>query len=105
MTFTELCGLMMLTWCLLEVVDWLRLRRDTTPQRRVKQWIFRRSLFVAPVFIVFFFLSFLSPPWFVPPSWAVIGMSLVFLIILGIAMNELRIAFRARNASPADSNT
>jgi hypothetical protein len=60
-----------------------------------------------------FAFHIIPPTLFWPSSWMVIveviWVSLTFLALLGVAMNELRVAFRARHAvdqgSAADSNT
>ena len=109
MTNTEFMGLVALTGCLVTMGAWLQLRRATPAERRKKRTDFRLCLFGSAAFIGLFGLNFILPmP--VPPSLAEwVFMSLIFLLILWIAISELRIAFRARNAddqrAPADSDT
>jgi hypothetical protein len=109
MTFTEYFGLIVLGWSLSALIDWLRSRRATPPNQRKKLADFRMSLSWFALFAVYFALSFIFHTSARPASWEVIGVTVAFLGLLGIAMNEIRIAFRARNAnvqrSPVDSGT
>ncbi len=107
--YTESMGLIALTWCLFMLLAWLRLRSATLATRRTKLADFRIALYWLALFIVPFALSFILLTSTRPSSLEVIGVTLALLLLLGIAMNKLRVAFRARNAddqrSPADSDT
>jgi hypothetical protein len=111
MTFTqtEFWGLIVLTFCFNAMANWLRLRRATPAQWRQKRSAFHYSLVVLAIFTAPFVLSIILRLSASPPSLDVTLASLLFLLSLGIAVNELRITFQARNAgdqrSPADSNT
>jgi hypothetical protein len=110
MTNTEFSTLMVLTWCLAVLCAWLWLRRTTAAERRKKLAAdLRIALFVSAVFIVPFALSFILSPGAPPSSVLVVCMSLLFLLNLGTAVGEIRIAFRAKNADdqrfPAGSDS
>jgi hypothetical protein len=98
MTATEFLGLLALSGCLCAMGTWLQFQRASTVDRRKKWATFRVSLVMSAGFIGLFGLNFILPAP-VPPSLALsICISLYFLLILGMAMNELRIALQARNA-------
>lgn len=111
MTFTqtEYLGLLALLACLCAMGSWLQLRRATTAERRRRRSEFCTCLFAAVFLIGLIGLNFILPAPVSPPSLAAsICFSLLFLLALGLVMNELRLAIRARNGDfqrpPADSD-
>jgi hypothetical protein len=109
MTYIESMGLIALAWCVFLVLAWLRLRRATRAPRRTTLAELRTSLYWLALLIVPIGLSVIlltSPR---PSSLEVLGVPLVLLLLVGIALNELRADFRARNAAqpcaPADRDT
>jgi uncharacterized protein YhhL (DUF1145 family) len=110
MTNTEFWGLLALMACLCAMGAWLQLQRATAVERRKKRSDFRMCLVVSAAFIGLFGLNFIYPfPGPAPSLTSSICVSLFFLLMLGIAMIELRLTIRARNAdhqrSPADSDS
>jgi hypothetical protein len=113
MAYTEFFGLLALGWCLMPLFGWLNLRRATPAQRRYNRGWFRISLAWCVATVGQFLFHFIPPTLFQPSSWMVIleviWVSLIVLVMLGLAINELRIVFLARNADdqrfPAGSDT